>query len=61
MKKAAEYYKLAMKGKENYASYRFAMCLIKGKFSNNGQNKADIEEGFNILNKIANDSQNPSA
>lgn len=61
LRKAAEYYKLAIKGKENYASYRYAGCLIKGKFSKEGQNKKDIEEGFNILTQIANDSQKPCA
>ena len=48
-----------MKGKDNYAQYRYALCLIKGKFSPQGQNKKDIEEGFNLLNQIAN-SQTPS-
>jgi hypothetical protein len=38
-----EYYKVAMRGKENYASYRYALGLIKGKFSKAGQNKQDIE------------------
>lgn len=52
---------MAIKGKENYASYRYAMCLIRGKFAKEGQNKKDIEEGFNLLNQIANDTQNPSA
>lgn len=56
---AKNYYTLAMKGKDNYAHYRYALCLIKGKFSSQGQNKKDIEEGFNILNQIAN-SSNPS-
>ena len=31
-----------MKGRENYAFYRFAICLIRGKFSKDGQNKKDI-------------------
>jgi hypothetical protein len=33
------YYQKAMQGKESYASYRFALCLINGKFSKDGQNK----------------------
>jgi uncharacterized protein len=60
LKQAVLYYKQGMKGKDSYAYYRYAMCLIKGKLSPSGQNKKDIEEGFNILTQIANDSQNPS-
>ena len=37
------YYTQAMKGKNSYAQYRYALCLIKGKFSPQGQNKKDIE------------------
>ena len=49
-----------MKGKDNFGQYRYALCLIKGKFSPQGKNKKDIEEGFNLLSQIANSSENPS-
>ena len=49
-----------MKGKDNYSFYRYALCLIKGKFSPDGQNRKDIEEGFNMLNQIASNNHNPS-
>jgi len=49
-----------MKGKDNYSFYRYALCLIKGKLSSDGQNRKDIEEGFNMLNQIASNQHNPS-
>lgn len=55
LKKAMAYYQKGISGKEPYASYRYALCLINGKFSREGQNRADIEKGFEILNQIAND------
>ena len=48
-----------MRGKDSYAQYRYALCLIKGKFSPQGQNKKDIEEGFNLLTQISS-AQPPS-
>ncbi len=46
LNKAKAYYQKGMAGKEPYASYRFALCLINGKFARDGQNKADIEKGY---------------
>ncbi len=46
LKKSMMYYQKGISGKEPYANYRFALCLINGKFSKNGQNKEDIEKGF---------------
>jgi TPR repeat protein len=60
IKQASLYYKQGMKGKDNYSFYRYALCLIKGKFSPEGQNRKEIEEGFNMLNQIASNNQNPS-
>jgi TPR repeat protein len=53
LKKAVLYYKKAMQSKHSYASYRFAMCMIRGELNKNGQNKEDIKEAHNILMKIA--------
>ncbi len=46
IKKSMSYYQKGMSGKEPYAHYRFALCLINGKFSQSGQKKEDIEKGF---------------
>lgn len=46
IKKSMMYYQKGISGKEPYAHYRFALCLINGKFSRNGQNREDIEKGF---------------
>lgn len=42
IKKALTYYQKAMTYREPSGSYRYALGLINGKFSKNGQNKEDI-------------------
>lgn len=56
VKKALAYYQKAIDGKDVYANYRYAICLIKGKVNNGGQTKEQIEKGFSLLNKISNES-----
>jgi hypothetical protein len=55
LKKAMAYYQKAMSGKEAYASYRFALCLVSGKFGKDGQSREDIEKGYQIFNQISNE------
>lgn len=44
------YYQKAMGRKDAYASYRYAMCLIKGYADREGKvNRPDIEKGYNLL------------
>lgn len=56
LKKSMTYYQKAINAKEPYASYRYALCLINGKFSRDGQNKDDIEKAFEMLSQISNES-----
>lgn len=42
-----------MESDHPYATYRFAMCLIRGQFNKTGQNKDNIQEGLNLLNQIS--------
>jgi len=57
IKLAVEYYKKAMERGEPYASYRFAMCLIKGKLNKNLQKREDIEKGYKMLEQMVNNSR----
>jgi hypothetical protein len=42
-----------MSANDPFAIYRYSMCLINGLLSKNGQNKEDIEKGYNMLVKLA--------
>lgn len=51
--KAATYYQKAVEKKHKYGMYRFAMCLIKGTFTKDRNDKArkaeDIKKAYVLL------------
>lgn len=53
MAKAAGYYQKAVEKKHKYAIYRFAMCLIKGTFAKDRNDKAkradEIKKAYALL------------
>lgn len=57
--KSATYYQKAVEKRHNYATYRFAMCLIKGIFTKDKSDKAkkaeDVKKGYNLLKEITSD------
>lgn len=57
IEKAINYYQIALKTKDPHGSYRYALALIQGTFSDK-QNKADMESAYKILSQIA-ESSNP--
>ena len=54
--KSASYYQKAVEKKHKYATYRFAMSLIRGTFIKDKNDKAkraeDVKRGYNMLKEI---------
>jgi hypothetical protein len=56
MAKSASYYQRAVEKKHKYATYRFAILLIKGMFTKDKNDKSkkaeDVKRGYNLLKEI---------